>query len=117
MPIVSYKNAKIVSTMLGYEDRGILTCLLNLDYGGVMRGFGGYGLDEWDEGLQARVGSVRCGEFIAQILKVAGVDKWENLVGKHVRVVATYSKVEKIGNIIEDRWFTPTDLWKNDDVE
>ena len=37
------RNAVIQSTMLGYEDHGILTCFLHLDYSGAGQGFGGYG--------------------------------------------------------------------------
>lgn len=104
------KNAKISGTMLGYEDHGILTCMISLDYGGGGQGFGGYGLDaprKENGKFIGRFGTAYGMEFIARILKAVGVDKWEDLKGKHVRVGASWTKVCRIGHIIEDKWFNP----------
>ena len=61
------KNAQIESTMLGFEDHGIFTCFLNLDYGSSAQGFGGAALaGEW------------CSEYIRHILDTVGVHKWKN---------------------------------------
>jgi hypothetical protein len=89
------KNAKITSTMLGFEDHGILTCMLHLDYGGMNQGFGGYSLKYY--GI----------EFIEKVLRAVGVETWEELRGKHVRVEADNLKVYRIGHIIENRWYEP----------
>lgn len=51
------KNARIESTMLGYEDHGILTAFVTVGGDGWGCGFGGYGLDQWSEGR--RSGSAR----------------------------------------------------------
>ena len=93
------KNAKISGTVLGFEDHGILTCMLYLDYGGTHQGFGGYSLKHYGV------------DFIAQILRVVGVERWEDLIGKHVRVFANHDKVKSIGHIIEDRWYQPERNW------
>ena len=68
------KNAKIDKTKLGLEE-GWFTCWLYLNYGSSCQGFGGYGLgDKW--GIS----------FIEEVLKVVGVDSWEELPGKYIRV-------------------------------
>jgi hypothetical protein len=40
-------------------------------------------------------------------MKVVGVDKWENLKGKAVRVKSDHSKVYAIGHYLKDKWFEP----------
>lgn len=72
-------NAKIKSTMLGYEDHGILTCFLMLEQDGSGQGFGGYRLD-----APHNKPSIFTDFWIKKILWVVGVDKWEDLKGKYV---------------------------------
>lgn len=45
-------------------------------------------------------------DCIAKILEVVGVDRWEDLKGKHVRIAFNDlgSTVTRIGNIIENKW-------------
>ena len=105
------RNARIESTMLGVEDHGILTCSVHLDYGGTGQSFGGFGLDEWVEEKKCRCGTAYGMEFIRRVLGVVGVERWEDLPGKHVRVKAEYCKVHALGNILKDEWFCPeTDM-------
>lgn len=111
------RNAKIEETMLGYEDHGIMTCFLTLDYDGSVQGFGGYGLDEPKKDSKGkhigRFGSAYGMQFIKEILEVVGVEKWEDLVGKYVRVVKpSYHEISKIGHITQDKWFDPKELGK-----
>lgn len=98
--------------MLGYEDHGILTCYLHLDYGGSGQGFGGYSLDEPikdEEGkFLGRVPTDATGKWVKEILNVVGVEKWEDLKGKYIRVEADFNKIHRIGNLLEDKWFAPT---------
>lgn len=107
------QNARITATSLGYEDHGILTCWPTLDYTGSGQGFGGYGLDAPPEKRASgydRQPSVVAGFWIARILKTVGVEKWEDLKGKYVRVSRTddWGPVEGIGHITDDAlWFYP----------
>lgn len=78
------KVAKIKTTMLGYEDHGILTVWLDLDYGDSGQGAGGYGLDEYDKERKERVGHKAAGEFIAGVLRACGVQSWEKVAGRTV---------------------------------
>ena len=95
------KNAKIIHTHLGYEDHGIPTCQIVLDYGGTQQGFGGYDLRRYGF------------EMVQKILDTVGVDRWEKLVGQHCRAQSTHTKIEAIGHLLEDRWYNPED--KSDD--
>ena len=93
------KNARITGTMLGYEDHGIFTCMIDLDYGGGCQGFGGYTL-----------GGDYTNKFIEGIFKALKVRKWEELKGQLIRVKADNSKVYEIGHLLEDSWFNPREL-------
>ena len=103
------KNAKITSVSLGYEDHGILTCYLRLEYDGEGQSFGGFALDTYDEKSKRRVGHKVCGDFIINILNVVGVRNWEELEGQCIRVRADHNKVHAIGNILKDEWFAPAE--------
>lgn len=92
-------NAKITEASLGFEDHGILTILLTLDFGDSMQCFGGfqlsnpYDLHRWVTGL----------------LDVFNARDWKDLKGKYVRVqkeTGWNGKLLKIGDVIEDKWFT-----------
>lgn len=105
------RNAVIKSTMLGYEDHGIFSCMLYLDYGGSGQGFGGYGLDTYDNKTKKRKGTAYGLAFIAKILDTLEIEKWEDLPNTHCRADATFGKINGIGHILKDQWFYPeTDL-------
>ena len=118
---IEIRNAVIESTRLAFEDHSIFTYWLVLDYGGEGQGFGGYTLDEWDEGTRTRVGTAFGQQAIIALLKVVGVRSWEELKGKYVRVKATHSKVVAIGNILREDWFSLDELsskyFPNQEVE
>ena len=97
-------NARIEKTMLGYEDHGILTFYLSLDYSGGGQGFGGYGLDEFDKEKDRRVGTAYGIEAIGRVLKTVGVDTWEKLPGIPVRVRQDHTKIQALGHFLRDDW-------------
>lgn len=90
------KNARIDGTFLGMEDHGIFTCWLYLDYGSSSQGFGGYFLESKPDMIQ-------------KILAVVGVDSWEKLSGKYIRVEYDYQKISRIGHITKDVWYNPSE--------
>lgn len=101
-------NAKIKNTTLGYEDHGILTFGLGLDLaGGMFTTFGGYGLDTYDKVSKKRICYAYGMQLIVEIMKTVGVEKWEDLTGKYIRVVdeGYNTPIRKIGNLMEDKWF------------
>ena len=102
------RNAQITATQLGREDHGIMTFMIFVrisDSGSC--GIGGYALDGWDPNLQQRVFHAKSMEAIADILDVVGVDTWEDLPGKYIRVKDNGwgSTIDEIGNLMEDKWF------------
>lgn len=101
------KNAIIQSTMLGREDHGIMTFMIYIGGDGFNYGVGGYCLDEFYSATQTRVFRAESMEAISKVLEVVGVDKWEDLPGKYIRIEYNGfgSTVTKIGNIIEEKWF------------
>lgn len=112
MDKIETKNATITGTLLGYEDHGILTFFLYLDYGGSGQGAGGYSLDEYDKVLKKRVGAKEGLDLIIEILNVVGVRSWEELKGKHIRVKASFVKVYAIGNLLHDKWLDFTQFFE-----
>jgi hypothetical protein len=111
------KNAVIESTMLGYESHGLLTFMLHLDYGGSGQGAGGYRLDRYDKEKQKTLGTAIGLGAIAEVLKVVGVDKWEDLQGSHIRAKCSHSKVYAIGHLLEDKWLNFEEFFSGDNNE
>ena len=97
-------NARITGTMLGVEDHGIFTSFLYLEWEGGGVGIGGYVLGG-ESGLK----------FIERTLEVVGVEKWEDLEGKSVRVETEGlgRPVKGIGNILKDDWLYPKEFFNN----
>lgn len=101
------KNAIIEAATLDIGERGFLDCWLTLDYGGSGQGFGGYVLylpksfDHHDL-LSA------AGHFIYRVMEIAGVEKWNQLPGKTIRVLSSHSGIYAIGHIVKEDWFNPS---------
>lgn len=83
-------NAQIKSTCLGIEDHGMFWLSLELDYGGSQQGY-----SRWQP----------TGEDIRRLLNIIGVDKWENLTGRFLRVKRQDGLIINVGNILKDVWF------------
>lgn len=104
-------NARIERTILGYEDHGIMTACLYLDYSGAGQMFGGYALDGKPvDREKGRVPTPLCGAFIANVLRVTGVGSWEKVAGTYIRVDCDLGQVHGIGHLLKDDWFYPADL-------
>lgn len=81
------KPATIKSTMLGFEDHGIMSFWLTCDGDGWGIGVGGYALDSWEESKKKRVPSVLTGAVVAEVLECLGVESWEKLPGTRIHVL------------------------------
>lgn len=112
---MNIRNAKITSTMLGREDHGIMTFFIFVEFGCDGRGIGGYALDMYDCTTESRVFTPKGFEAISKILETVGVDKWEDLPGKYIRIKDNGwgSTVDEIGNLMEEKWFNIKDFFKN----
>lgn len=102
------KNAKITSTYLG-EDHGCMTLNLYMEGAGFGIGYGGYVLGYYN--MEPKPSNEYSGNgmnAIGKLLAVLGVDSYEELPGKFVRIEldGPLGRVVRIGNILEDKWFS-----------
>ena len=89
------KNARIIDTFLGIEDHGIFVMQLTV---------------EQLDGHQAfqRVVSRKNNlvGILGELYRAVGVESWEQLKGKLVRVKVDDGFIRQVGHIIEERWTT-----------
>ena len=105
---IKEKNAIITEASITCADHGVLSAWLTLDYGGSGQGFGGYSLYLPKSFKHHKVaGPNYAGHFIWRVLEVVGVERWDQLVGKTIRVRSCHTGVEAIGHIVKDDWFSP----------
>ncbi len=75
--------ARVDDVFFGYEDHGILTMSVALDYNGSShQSFGGYCLDSFDKDLDRRIGTAAGMDYIIQIMKVFGARSLDEIKGK-----------------------------------
>lgn len=100
-------NAKITSVSLSMEDHGCLTFWVTVDGGGWGVSLGGYAIGHGYLGADKFEGYDAGLEAMMRIMNVVGVEKWEDLKGKFVRVKSKGlgTSVHTIGNILTDEWF------------
>lgn len=106
------RNAIIESVSINNGDRGLLTAMLHLDYGGVHQGFGGHVLYLPKDYTHATIKGDFAGHFIFRCMQIGGVSSWEDLKGKTIRVKSNMARVHSIGHIIKEDWFCPEDDFK-----
>lgn len=105
------KNAIIRKATISRSDYGCLMIWLDVEYGsGVHQGFGGYNL--YNGTKKVDVKSIM-GHYMWSLMDVAGVDDWDMIVGKCIRVEVVDHLVYRIGHIIEDIWFCPKEAYKD----
>jgi hypothetical protein len=103
------ENALIEKVDLSMADHGFLTLAMTLRGGGWGVVYGGYCLGKGYLGADDDFfdGSAAGMEYLMRIMDTVGVERFQDLKGKYVRV-ATKSwgnQVKIIGNIIKDKWF------------
>lgn len=113
----SIENAKITSTSISMADHGCLTIWITVEGDGWGVNVGGYVDGKGYLGAKHFEGNGAAIVKIMKIMDVVGVDKWEDLEGKYVRVkLRGYGEtVDEIGNILEDRWINFRDFYKDND--
>lgn len=103
------ENALIKNVDLSMADHGCLTLAMTLQgdgwgvvYGGYSLGKGYLGAD--DDHFDGSAAGMEC---LMRIMDTVGVEKFQDLKGKYVRVATKGwgSSVKIIGNILKDKWF------------
>ena len=109
------ENAEITKVTISMADHGCLTFFLTLqgkgwgiNFGGYCIGHGSLGADKFDASGSGLVAMMK-------IMDTVGVERWERLEGKLVRVKGVHwgGTITTIGNIIEDKWFNIEEFFKN----
>lgn len=103
------ENALIESVDLSMADYGSLTLAMTLKAGSWGVVYGGYCLGKGYLGADDDFfsGSAAGMEYLIRIMDTVGVESFQCLKGKYVRVATKGwgDTVKIIGNIIEDKWF------------
>ena len=101
------KNAKIEHVSITMADHGCLTFYITLNGGCWGCNFGGYCIGNGYLGSDTFSASAEGLEAMMRIMDTVGVEKWEDLEGKYIRIVDNGwgSTITKIGHITDDKWF------------
>lgn len=110
------ENAKITYVDLDMRDHGVLTLRMALEGSGWGVVYGGYALGHGYLGAINFDGDPKGIECIERIMDTVGVDRFQDLVGKHVRVVSLSwgDPITIIGHIINDKWFNIETFYKKE---
>lgn len=92
------RNARIISTFLGYEDHGFFIFSLTMDYGGGSQ-----------QGYQRILGNrllvnSDAAARIADLLLMLDADSWEMLRGRYCRCEVRNGLIARIGHPLLDKW-------------
>ena len=103
------ENALITNVDLSMADHGCLTLIMTLEGGGWGVVYGGYCLGKGYLGADDDFfdGSAAGMEYLIRIMDTVGVEKFQDLKGKYIRVATKGwgDPVKIIGNVINDKWF------------
>lgn len=112
-------NAKIESASITMADHGCLTWYITLAASGWGVSIGGYVIGHGYLGAKEFKGSEKGTESLMQVMNTVGVENWEDLPGKYVRVYSEGwgSQITKFGNIIEDKWFDCREFFSDKELE
>lgn len=103
------RNAIIQGISLRMENGFVLTAYITLAMDLGNQNFGGYILHLNAESPNHAIAKKNnfAGVFIERVLAIAGVQAWEQLPGRPVRIKNDHDKIYSIGHIFNDQWFDP----------
>ena len=111
------ENALIESVSLSMAEHGVLTYYIGFSLAnGWHAGIGGYCIGHGYLGADEFSGYEKGIEALMRIMDVVGVERWEDILGKHIRVVTEGlgGRIHKIGNIMENKWFDEEAFFKKE---
>ena len=109
------ENVEITRVNLSMADHGVFCLEMTLIGDGWGTVYGGYVLGKGYLDAEKFSGSDKGIEYIMRIMDTVGVSKFNDMVGKSIRV-ATKSwgdSVKIIGNLIRDKWFDVESFFNN----
>jgi len=101
---IPIKNARIVSTHLGPSHGTAFTFSLELDNGHGTRNVGNLDMGSYNKPMERYEGWSGAIPILIEIMKVVGVESWEDLPGKYIRYKESPGRVYAIGHIIKNNW-------------
>ena len=109
------ENARITSVSLSMADHGCLTFGIIVEGGGWGCNIGGWAIGHGYSGADYFDATGSGLVAMMKIMDVVGVEKWEDLKGKYIRVDSDGwgSTIHKIGNILKEDWFDIREFFKN----
>ena len=104
---MKFANVKITNVSLTMADHGCLTFWITVEGAEWGCSIGGYCIGNGFLGADKFSGYGSGLEAMMRIMDVVGVEKWEDLKGKYVRIKTEGwdGTVTCIGNILKDKWF------------
>jgi hypothetical protein len=94
------ENAMIEEVFLGIEDHGIPAININCCMGSTRQGTGCYDIRKMD-----------LAKALVALFTIAGVDSWDKLPGKPIRVKRQDGMIKKLGHFMEDSWMDFKDFY------
>lgn len=82
------ENMQITSADLSMEDHGVITLSMGMKSNGISTVYGGICLGHGYLEAKEFSGSVKAMPYIMRIMDVVGVDRFNNMKGKYVRVAS-----------------------------
>lgn len=109
-------QTRITNALLSATKLTIDPCLnftVWFEFDGCTQGFGGYKMDgDYSVIYPKGVKYSFCAEFIKQMIIVAGVDRWEDMVGEYCRIEYDYTRIYRVGHIVDNIWCDPEEIRK-----
>lgn len=107
------ENAKITKTSITMREHGCITFWVFVKMQSGACGIGGYCIGHGYLGAEDFDGSAKGIEAMARIMDTVGVETWEDLEGQYCRVQSDGwgGRIDKIGNLIKDKWFDLKDFF------
>lgn len=98
-------NATVESVSLQIDRGFAVTIWLNVKHESGSQGFGGYCLAHVD-----RDPSPHLAAWVVGLMRLFGVERWEDIAGKPCRVDSDFGRIYRVGHFLKDEWFDPEEV-------
>ena len=105
-------NAVVERAKLYFEEHGCLCLDLTVKHAGGYQAFGGVNLGSRFQKAYKPDGGDCAFWYIKRVFDICGVDNLNEIPGKTIRVRLEDERIEAIGHIIKEDWFSPKNDFK-----